>query len=524
MASIPLPALNIQPPANPLDQYAKALSVKSMMGGQQLQQEQIKGAGLENESRSITNQQEQLALDNAKIVNSASSDPETMNDFKAWQAKQSSGTPSTTQPGGSSPVALHPFAQFLNEEKGLPLMGKGGALEVSQNLQGATKATADALLAKGNSAKVNLENYKSQLGNLNDQLAPIVEASQDPKHDKQDLNTQIAKFANELKVNSDRYPPDAVAKADKITDAPSIVALFNSAQLHEHMTEDATKQAEEQTAKAAATQKTQAAAGIRDKDGVYTPQARSAMDTIKNYAIGSGGAIPPAMVAGLTKEMQNAPDMESLQGIQKRADSVNESFQRSADARAQASAIKDVGIQQTVAGKLVAEDQKLGTALDQTGGIRQLLDMSKGGNETATNAAQVRFAEHEIVEGGVKRMNQAELQGLTQSLGTYGRQFQAWMDKGFQGAMPPATNKEMQTILDAEDQNANVTHERNIGYISNRYVDVGKYSSLSNNAAPKSSQSVPGPGAAQFHYQGAKGEIFSNDGKTWYDRKGAPVK
>lgn len=35
--------------------------------------------------------------------------------------------------------------------------------------------------------------------------------------------------------------------------------------------------------------------------------------------------------------------------------------------------------------------------------------------------------------------------------------------------------------------------------------------------------SVPGPGNAKFHYAGKNGEIFSDDGKTWYDGKGAVI-
>lgn len=34
---------------------------------------------------------------------------------------------------------------------------------------------------------------------------------------------------------------------------------------------------------------------------------------------------------------------------------------------------------------------------------------------------------------------------------------------------------------------------------------------------------VPGPGTAKFHYAGKNGEIFSDDGKTWYDAKGQPI-
>jgi hypothetical protein len=34
---------------------------------------------------------------------------------------------------------------------------------------------------------------------------------------------------------------------------------------------------------------------------------------------------------------------------------------------------------------------------------------------------------------------------------------------------------------------------------------------------------APGPGKAKYHYAGSKGEIFSDDGQTWYDAKGRQV-
>lgn len=50
MSSIPLPALGIKPGENPLTGYAKALSIRGEQQQQQMQQEQLKGAHLQNES------------------------------------------------------------------------------------------------------------------------------------------------------------------------------------------------------------------------------------------------------------------------------------------------------------------------------------------------------------------------------------------------------------------------------------------------------------------------------------------
>ena len=58
--------------------------------------------------------------------------------------------------------------------------------------------------------------------------------------------------------------------------------------------------------------------------------------------------------------------------------------------------------------------------------------------------------------------------------------------------MPPATNAEMQAILDAEDKNAQTTHTRNVGYIQDRYGNVGS------GKQSKASASQSGDPFAQF--------------------------
>lgn len=55
MSSIPLPALDVKPPQqeNPLDALTRVMQIKSMQNAQGLQQEQLKGAQLENQQRSL---------------------------------------------------------------------------------------------------------------------------------------------------------------------------------------------------------------------------------------------------------------------------------------------------------------------------------------------------------------------------------------------------------------------------------------------------------------------------------------
>jgi hypothetical protein len=215
-------------------------------------------------------------------------------------------------------------------------------------------------------------------------------------------------------------------------------------------------------------------------------QVYDATQTLNAYQV-----IPTALRNGLANEMKNAPDMETLQKIQARADAASESFERSADARQQAMAMKDVGLQNLVAGKLVAEDEKLGATLDNSKGIRDLLTQNLEGNQTALAAAQVRFAGHEIKEGGINRITQTEINSQTKGVGDFARQLQTWADKGFAGKAPVAGVQEMRAILDMEDKAATNSHQRNVDTITNRYF--GK--NTSSGAAATQAPSGPPPGA-----------------------------
>lgn len=451
------PALAIRP----TDIAGPLLEGQQIRTGQQAQQ--IRGQELQ--SGAIDLQMKQLALKNMQTVQSALSDPNLEGQFNEWQ-KSKGATPTGIAQSEQSGIGgeLHPMAQFLAEKKGLPFMGPGGALEISKSFNAAAQETANLLKTGGDIQKTKLENYGKQIDYMADDVAPILAETDKAKQD-----AALSVLKAKVQFQPGKYPPDLVQNLDNINSAHDLAQFSNSSKIHQEVISLGTKLADEQKVQAEALLKTQAAAGIRQKDGTYTPEARTAISNIDTYT-----DIPPNMRAGFKREMENAPNMEALQRIQARTDSASDSFKRSADARAQADAMKQVAVGQAMANHLIVQDQALTAGLQQTAGIIQMLDMSKGGNETATSAAQVRFAEHEIVEGGVKRMNQLELESLATSLGSYGRKFQAWVDKGFQGAMPPATNAEMQQILDAEDKNLYRAHDSNVDIIQNRFSGISR--------------------------------------------------
>lgn len=455
MGGFPLAALSVrppEPPQDPLHQYAQIMSLRDLAQRQQFLPGQLQEQQQAVQAGNIDLQMKQLALKNTQVAQGALSDPNFGSDFENWNKSRggsaTGATPATGQQGaGQSPVPLHPLAQYLAEKRGLSMFGPGGALEISNSLMGATQKFAELAKTQGEVGATALSNQGKQLDNFDNLIEPVL-AEKDPAKQAQGLQN----IQSEIQAHPELYPQEATQHLGTLNTIQGLQQASNTSKVRQMLVEDATKQAEASTKTLAAGAPT-------------TQQTQNAIRTLASYS-----AIPPNMRAGLSAEIQNAPNFETLQTIQKRADDTQASFQRSADARQQALALKDVGIQQLVAGKLVTEDQKLGSALDQTAGIRGLLNMSTGGNQAATAAAQTRFAEHEIVEGGVKRMNQVEYQNLAGSLGSYGRRFQSWVDSGFKGEMPPATNAEMKTILDAEDAAANVAHERNVGYIQNRYA------------------------------------------------------
>ena len=484
MGSIPLVALMGQQyqPESLLSAVGKAQAIKS---SQQQQEQSAQAFPIEQQQRQATlqgmQQQNQLTQFNiqdrqgiAQALRDSYGGPQAGTATQQISpslgtsgvpASQSSSTPSApSQPANPTDRLAALTARIQDPKYGISPQGQ---MALIQQFTGLSKSLGDVdkdTLSNIESAhKVVSQGYNSVL-----EAAPEDQPAQWTLERNQMLRSgspTVQKVAAALPAQYPGQPapggsPEAQSALHSLMAEQDIVAAAKQK-----------NEAPEQVAKASQ--------AVQGASAPTSQQISDAAGTIQTYA-----AIPGNMRAGLLKELQNAPDYATLQKVQQRADAANESFQRSADARQQAMALKDVATTNLVAGKLVTEDQKLGGALDQTAGIRGLLNQSKGGNEVATAAAQTRFAEHEIVEGGVKRMNQTEYNNLATSLGDYGRQFKAWADKGFDGQMPPATNAEMGHILDAEDQAANATHERNVGYIANRYGGA-KVQGGGGNAPPK---------------------------------------
>jgi hypothetical protein len=502
---IPLAALAVQQPPSVLDQVSKIAALKSAMMNQQFQQQlqpiELQQAQQQQQSGAVDLQMKQLGLKNAQTAQDALRDPNFEQNFKDWQNSKQSSSATATQPGtaglAGGALQLHPIAQYLAEKKGLPLFGPEGAMEISSALTGSAEKMAELSKTQGQAGTAALENHSKQLENLYNLAQPILTET-DPAKQQQ----QIANLQSEIQAHPDLYPVEATRHLDKLGTVQAVQFAANTSKVRQMIVDDATKQAEASKATLAATAPT-------------SQQIAGATRTIATY-----GAIPQNMRAGLIGEMQSAPNYETLQKIQARADAANESFQRSADARTQANAMKDLGQKNLALDKMLKEDQSLGKSMDETGAIRDALDLSKGGNQQATAAAQQLMAEHIVRQGGINRFNELEQRGLVGNMGSWGRQFKSWLEKGGEGAMPQATNQEMQALLDAEDKAAQLTHDRNIGYITDRVLgkntgatpaSPGNGSAPSPGAPvksppPQATHIVPGPDGRR-HYTNAQGTV-----------------
>jgi hypothetical protein len=460
-----MPNYTVNPPQiqNPLAQYGQMLQLKNLMGAQQMLPYQM--------------EQEQAAAEKAR-------NDVVMQRLK-MQGQQSMINAVTSgkldQFFGASAANAEQNGGFDGQGAYLALV-KGGALpeQAQQWISGMQNYAKNASEIRKNGSEAAL-NWLKVHADSHTQMADQIQDL---------LNLPANQQAPALQLMQQRYrndPPPGINPQDLALFQqadPSHLDLVSSVlglrgKMEEYQAELAEK----------------AGAGAKGKQE-QTLAAPPSADQITTAVgtVNSLPALPKPLASAFTAEMLHAPDVETLQKVQARADAAAESFQRSADARQQAMALKDISMQEIVAGKTVAEDQAMAKNMAETQTIRGLLDMSKNGNQQASAAAQQMFAEHIVRQGGINRFNELEQRGLVGGMGSWSRQFQSWLAKGGQGQMPTATNAEMSEILSAEDKMTQTLHDENVGFIQNRYANVGKGGAIGNKTGAKPTQGNRPPG------------------------------
>jgi hypothetical protein len=172
MASIPLPALAVQPPPNPVDQIGKVLQLKSMLQGQQLQQEQLVGAQQENQQRA-------LALQDMKTIQTIAPKYVTKDESGKATGYDFDGLEQGAIAAGVRPQSL-------------------------AQLQTMRKNAADTLYIQEQAQAKHLENVKA----VNDGFRGHLEAIRTAPEGQKNQNYQEAlQWAQQNKVDTTHLPP-----------------------------------------------------------------------------------------------------------------------------------------------------------------------------------------------------------------------------------------------------------------------------------------------------------------------------
>lgn len=133
---------------------------------------------------------------------------------------------------------------------------------------------------------------------------------------------------------------------------------------------------------------------------------------------------------------------------------------------------------------------------------------------------------------GLNRINTAEMSRFMPANGSLGRWAASHVDQFLAGEIPPEYKNEVVSGLKNLESYEDILHDSNTTAINDTVrrggvqpvVDkkTGKATSTEP-SKPGTTEKVATPEDNKHHYNSAKGEIFSNDGKTWYDAKGKKI-
>lgn len=130
---------------------------------------------------------------------------------------------------------------------------------------------------------------------------------------------------------------------------------------------------------------------------------------------------------------------------------------------------------------------------------------------------------------GAKRVNKQELDKFVPTSGSLGRWIEGHVDQFLSGQIPAEYRTEVGHMLDRMEAAEDVEHKINTQSIDNTVRQGAqqpvqkKTGGAQAKPAPSKPQGTPTATANKYHMAGAKGEIVSNDGKTWYDLQGKQV-
>jgi hypothetical protein len=419
MGSIPLPALDIRPAANPLDEYAKALSVKSMISSQQTQQLQQQHLGLENQ-----NEQQAIADRNAMTTSMTQWDGKNFDDLPALILKN----------GGSANAVFAARKQLLDQRQALSKIAADDATTGEKNLQ-TYKGKMDQIAGTlGSLADVPDANLKTEaLRGVNTLLTG---GMIDADHGKQ-LNDFINSTSDipTLRTGIDHYikahqgASELAANAEKNAQTGKAVAEANLANMKVKMYQN-TKPGDFDATIDKLAPPTGATADVNQQT-----------KTLVNSLLARGD------YEGASKALENSEHILSQRAetnyVQNRED-YRQAQNRQAN---QSNQLQKNGLEQL--DKIWTDPQHGYTQfLAQANATKTAVADAKNGNELAASLAPLMTVLGVNSFAGVHRINPQEYAAAGPGVGSIYRRVNTLLDKASAGKLNPDTANEMNSLID----------------------------------------------------------------------------
>jgi hypothetical protein len=421
MGGYALPALDIRPPENPLDEAAKALSIKGMLQGQQGQQIQQQGAQLEN-------QKTQQGLADQKAMTTA---------MQQWDGKDIEDLPALVlKNGGSASAVWNVRSQILNQRQTL------------------SKIAAD----DAETGAKNVETYQKRADTIAGQLEgltnkDVVSDSDLPNTAKTTVNGLLnaglidAAHASQLGdfIDSNAQNPDTLRKG--INEYANVhLAASQQADIAQKQAESGKALAEANLAN----QKVKLYANTKPGDFDNTIDGlvpagdplNGQTKTLVNSLLARGD------YEGASKSLENVQhvlDQRAQTNYEQNREDYRAALGRQVST---ANQLQKNGLEQL--DKIWTDPQHGYTQfLSQAQATKTAIEQSKNGSELASSLVPLMTVLGVNSYAGVHRINPVEYENAGPAVGSVYRRLNALLDKAGSGSVPTATLNEASQLVDS---------------------------------------------------------------------------
>jgi len=529
MGYFPSAANQLQQQPNPLDQFAKALSVKNMIGQGTTQQLQQQGMALQN-------QNEQQAITDRAATTKAMTE---------WDGKNFEDLPALVlKNGGSANAVFGVRKQLLDQKQALSKIAADDATTGSKNMEtykGKNDQIAGRVQSLSDVSDANLPQEAHKVANSlatdglidsahHDQLMQVIDSSSDPGALRQQMDHYAkmhmgaSELAGDAQKNSEVYKniqQGNLAKAEALQKGSPLTAMetdpthFTAEKLPGTMAYLQSKIADpnaDPVDKARATRLLSTATTAQkiqlqqDTAKKSADQAIQDGDPIVAGQLLHDGIVAPSQIISARKPefAQKAFQAAASKGDGWNAQQAEANF-KVAGSQANTAFF---GSAKSLTDKGGTLDQLADAAKDIPDGqipvfnnIADVMKAATGSGPVAKYAAILLGVadDYSKVMGGGQGSDTSRNQALSLAPAQASPEARAAAIEGIRGSVNSQKNSRIGSNP----------------VLQKMYGDQP--------GGPSGAPKIPGPGTAKFHYSGAKGEIFSDDGKTWYDAKGVPV-